>query len=80
LSLSGILHHDFQSNLFKENQHPPSDDILLSYFKEPPSPDYILPSSLDDIHPPPSHSLTETDREYYKTIRTEDGSSQYFRH
>ena len=28
---------------------------------------------------PPSHSLTETDREYYNIVRTEDGLSQYFK-
>ena len=28
---------------------------------------------------PPSHSLTQTDRDYYNIIKTEDGLSKFFR-
>ena len=33
----------------------------------------------DDIIFPPSHSLTQTDREYFNIVRTEDGQSQFAR-
>ena len=35
--------------------------------------------SLPPYLPPPSHSLTQTDREYYNIIRTEDGQSGFLR-
>ena len=38
------------------------------------------PSKIGVLPPPASHALTQTDREYYNTIRTEDGTSQYFKH
>ena len=81
LSLPGILPQDYHSNHFQRNNHPPSDGILLSHLKQPSfySSEDILTQSSDDILLPPSNSLTETDREYYNMIRTEDGSSQYFR-
>ena len=33
----------------------------------------------EDIIFPPSHSLTQTDREYFNIVRTEDGQSQFAR-
>ena len=36
-------------------------------------------ASEDSFLSPPSFSLTETDREYYNIVRTEDGISQYYK-
>ena len=33
----------------------------------------------EDIIFPPSHSLSQTDREYFNIVRTEDGQSQFAR-
>ena len=33
----------------------------------------------EDIIFPPSHSLTQTDREYFNIVKTEDGQSQFAR-
>ena len=33
----------------------------------------------EEIIFPPSHSLTQTDREYFNIVRTEDGQSSYTR-
>ena len=37
------------------------------------------PSSQSPYLSPPSHSLTQTDREYYNIVRTEDGQSGFVR-
>ena len=36
-------------------------------------------SGREDIIFPPSHSLSQTDREYFNIVRTEDGQSQFAR-
>ena len=65
--------HNFYNPSSIDFRSPPSYKIHT-----PPSDDTIDPLSAD-LLPPPSHSLTQTDREYYNIIRTEDGTSQYFR-
>ena len=79
-----IIHspsHKIRASPSHNFYNPPSDD-----FRSPPSNKIHTPPSDDTIDPlsayllpPPSHSLTQTDREYYNMIRTEDGTSQYFR-